>query len=178
MSRDRIIPLLPFLLAGAMCASPLDSLRKNPPFGAARAAAPPGASGQPIEFRGVAEENGVLWFSIHDPATGRTLWRRLNDADDRLVVRQYDASTNTLTVDYQSRPLSLTLRAAPRVAGPAVVPMGVPGQQPPVLAQVQPAAVASGDNAQRLQQIAEEIRRRRALRQQTAAQPGNNPSQR
>lgn len=173
---QRFLPLMFVALAATLAAqpSPLDQLLKNSPFGTARPGSPSEAtgSGQAWEFRGLVEENGVLWFSLYEPATRRSVWRRLQQPDQHVVVRQFDPDGNTLTIEFQSRTLVLPMRSAPRIEGPPVAsqPSGV---QPATVASAPPAAPA--DNAQRLQQIAEEIRRRRALRQQTLQNTQSNP---
>lgn len=172
---QRLLPVMLVALAAPLAAqpAPLDQLLKNSPFGAPRPGSPGETTGQAWEFRGLVEENGVLWFSLYETSSRRSAWRRLQQPDEQLVVRQYDANGNTLTIEFQSRTLVLPLRSAPRTEGSPVAPQLPPGAQPAVAANATPAAPA--DNAQRLQQIAEEIRRRRALRQQTLQNTQNNP---
>lgn len=172
---QRLLPMMLAALVAPLGALPteLDQLLKNSPFGAQR----PGATGQPAgqawEFRGLVEENGVQWFSLFEPATRRSVWRQLQQPDEQVVVRQFDPAANTVTVEFQSRTLVLPLRSAPRTEGPPVTAPVPSGVQPAVATNANNAAPA--DNAQRLQQIAEEIRRRRALRQQTLQNTQNNP---
>lgn len=157
--------------------SQLDQLLKNSPFGAQRSGPAAEAPAQAWEFRGMVEENGVLWFSLYEPGTRRSLWRRLQQPDEHVVVRHFDPNGSTLTIEFQSRTLVLPLRSAPRTEGPpagTIPPIGSP--QPAAAATT--ATTATPDNAQRLQQIAEEIRRRRALRQQTLQNTQNNPAAR
>ena len=114
------------------------------------------------------EENGQLLFSIFDTATKRSRWVALNDPSSDLVIKSYDADAHTVTLDQSGRPLALTLKSGPRIVQNIPPPMQ-PGMQPGangMPGQILPNGVGKGPEAQRLQQIAEEIRRRRALRQQ------------
>ena len=109
---QRLLPVLVVALAAPLAGqpSPLDQLLRNSPFGAPRTGSPADLAGQAWEFRGMVEENGVLWFSLYEPATRRSVWRRLQQPDEQVAVRQFDPAANTLTIEYQSRTLVLPLR--------------------------------------------------------------------
>lgn len=153
----------------------LGGLLANSPFGTSRTGAPGSGTSEPLEFRAVLEENGNRIFSIYETATHRSSWVDLNDPVNEFSVKEYDAAHDSVTVEYQGKPLKLALkRAAPVVsAAPVTLPGNVappPNRNVPVV-QVQVAP-------QQLQQIRDEINRRRALRQQpvvpanpAAAQP-------
>lgn len=155
-------------------ASRFDNLVANPPFGQsvsptqARADAP----NQPLEFRGISVEQGEKFFSFYDPATKRSRWVTLNEADDGLLLKNYDEAAHTATVDFNGRPLTLILKSGPKFAQsqPAMAPPpgAAVGAPLPGQSAALPGMSTKGQNpeATRLQQIAEEIRRRRALRSQ------------
>ena len=169
-------------LASGQAASQLDSLVANSPFGSAKSGQAADAAGnQPFEFRGVLEENGQQLFSIFDTATKRSRWVGLNAASDDFVVKSYDADARSVSLEQHGRLLALTLKSGPRVAQ-NMPPSMSPGMQAgayPQPGQILPNGTAKGPEAQRLQQIAEEIRRRRALRQQPPQMmpmPNPNPA--
>ena len=178
--RSRIAPLLALGwllgLTSGMASSQLDSLLANSPFGTVKTGPAGDAAGnQPLEFRGTSEEGGQQYFSIYDTATKRSRWVTLNAASDDFVVKSYDPDAHTVSLDQHGRVLALTLKSGPRIV------QNVPPPMPPNTAnlqpgQMQPGGVGKGPEAQRLQQIAEEIRRRRALRQQPAQMPMPNPN--
>ena len=165
-------------LAGAGSApDKLNGLLDNSPFGVSRANAAAGnATADPLEFRSVYEEKGNKYFSIYDTATHRSTWVELNDPVNGFSIKAYDGAHENITVDYHNKPLTLSLKRAAAVAQAAVpvspvpLPGGVPPPNSPGLAAPSPA------DAQRLQQIQEEIRRRRAQRQQPQVpQPSSGP---
>jgi hypothetical protein len=167
-------------LAGADSTTPekMNGLLSNSPFGSARAGASgttPGG-GEPFEFRAVLEEHGSKFFSIYETATRRSNWVELNDPLNGFAVKGYDSVKGSITVEYQGKPMTLAIKRAPAVAQAMQQPPPQPGPNavmPPgnnLGAQAGPTAV----DQQRIQQIQEEIRRRRALRSQ-ATVPGNIP---
>ena len=156
----------------------LNGLVTNSPFGSAKSGVTTGSNGgEPFEFRAVLEENNSKFFSIYETATRRSNWVELNDPVNGFAVKSYDAAKESITVDYQGKSITLAIKRAPAVAqvmqqppqpmpGPngMIPPQGNPSVQ---AGQAGPTAV----DQQRIQQIQEEIRRRRALRSQ-AATPG------
>lgn len=166
-------------LTAGMAASQLDSLLTNSPFGAAaKSGQPADAGNQPMEFRGVVEENGQQLFSIFDTATKRSRWVGLNDASGEMVVKSYNAEGNTISLEQNGRVLALTLKSGPRIVQnvPPPMPSGMQPGANGMPGQIMPNGVGKGPEAQRLQQIAEEIRRRRALRQQPPQMPMPSPN--
>src|ERR1035437_9348499 len=171
--RFRIVPLLALgSLLGLMpgkAASQLDSLLANSPFGSAKTGgqSADATGNQPFELHGVLEENGQQLFSIFDTTTKHSRWLGLNATNDDLVIKSYDADAHTVSLDQHGRIFSLTLKSGPRVVQNTPPPMKNPGVNNGQPAQFQPnGAAGKGPDAQRLQQIADEIRRRRALRAQ------------
>ncbi len=150
----------------------LDSLVKNSPFGSATSPVAPGMESGALEFRGVIVDNGEELFSFFETSNRQSQWVKLNEAGAPYAVQSYDRDNQSVKVLYRGQPLTLTLKRAqvivqappPPMAVPA--PGGAPGPSP--TAVVNPSA-PSADEAARLAQVAEEIRRRRALRSQGSA---------
>ncbi len=169
-----------FGLSSGVAASQLDSLLANSPFGSVKTGQPVDSGNQPLEFRGISEENGQQFFSVLDTTTKRSRWISVNDSSGDLVVKNYNAEANTLTVEQNGHALTLTLKSGPRVAQniPPPMPQGMPPGNNGLPGQTMTnSMVGKGPEAQRLQMIAEEIRRRRALRQQPNIQmPLPNPN--
>jgi hypothetical protein len=152
---------------------PLDSLLRNSPFTPPAAAQNGPAVETALEFRGVLVDRGEHFFSIYDPSARSGMWVGLNEAGNPFTVQSYDAEKTTAAVQFRGRVLNLALKQAkvtslPAQAGPVPLPTNGPGPQPTVNASPQ------GDEAARLAAVAEEIRRRRALRAQSSM---NLPSQ-
>ena len=148
----------------------MTGLLTNSPFGSAKAGVvSANANGEPFELRAVLEDKV---FSIYETATRRSNWVELNDPVNGFSVKSYDAAKENITADYQGKTMTLAIKRAPAVAQPMQQPvsngMVMPGNNAPV-----PGAPTSVDQ-QRMQQIQEEIRRRRALRSQPPGTvPGN-----
>jgi hypothetical protein len=162
---------------------PLDSLVNNSPFGSTAAPGAPAGPSQ-LEFRGVFTDQGEQFFSFFDPATRTSQWVSMKETGAPYTVQSYDTATQTVKVLFRNQPFTLTLKRAqvtvqalpaPQapVAGPQ--PAAAPGAPAPAV-----GAPTSSDEAARLAQVAEEIRRRRALRAQglppQSQTPPVNPS--
>jgi hypothetical protein len=111
-------------------------------------------------------DGGETFFSLYDPTARLSMWVGLNEPGNPFTVQNYDPEKATAAVQYKGRVLNLALKQSkvaslPAQAGPSPLPTNSSGPQP--------AAVAggSGDEASRLAAVAEEIRRRRALRAQS-----------
>jgi len=178
----RLLKWALLLQAGRLAAQGADappeaynSLLTNSPFGpraAANGAA--AASATPLELRSVIVDSGEVLFSLFDTSSRSSRWVGLNEPGNPFTVRSYDSAKGEVKVNYQGRELVLGLKqatiialAAPPVSAPVPPPTGKP--QPAV------ASTPANDEAVRLAQIAEEIGRRRALRQQARQQ--SNPGQ-
>lgn len=143
----------------------LNSLLSNSPFDSAPGTGGPAKTDNPVEFRGVFAEGGEYFFNLYIAANTRSKWLGLDETyDEKLTVKTYDADKQQLTVDYQGKTLTLTLGSAKRITTAAA-----PSNPPPATAQPANQAVQPGpaiSDQERLSKIADEIRRRRALRQQ------------
>src|ERR1051326_9205579 len=81
-------------------------------------------AGAPLEFRGVTSSDGSTRFSIFDPSRKVGQWVGMNESGYDFSVKKYDADSDTVTVDYQGRSMTVALRT-PKVAslGNAVAPL-------------------------------------------------------
>lgn len=167
---------------------PLDALVRDSPFlpGAATARAAAAGESGPLELRSVVFEQGKLFFSIYDQGNRESNWVTLGQGDLPFVARSYNQEQETLTVDYQGRTIALKLQPA-HIAGqpepgfaPAPSPLPSaeetarqrgpqrPNSAPPSASPAPPPSGVKPEESQRLQEMADEIRRRR---QQPIQQP-------
>lgn len=161
------------LFAGAASAAvSLDGLATDSPFVLKKddaSAAPVVTENATVEFRGmIATKEGVL-FGFFDRTKNTSAWVKQNDKNSEFNVRSFDATVDTVSLDYQGQKFTLplsTAKIATAVAAPVqIVNNAQPGMpQPNVTAQ--PAnRVQTAQDQQRLESVAAEVRRRRALRQ-------------
>ena len=151
-------------------AGDLDKLTSSSPFAPLQG---PAAGNQgdsaPLEFRGVFADQGEHFFSIYDPATKSSVWVGLNESGRAFTVKNYDEAKVMIVADFKGRSLNLSLKKAPivaTVADPTMPTVTLPTSGTPAV-----AAVPSSEEAKRLANLAAEIRRRRAMRQQVAPPP-------
>ncbi len=153
-----------------------------PPAGAAPAAAA-AATDAPIEFRGLMDMGGGVQFRLYEPAKKRGTWVKLNerDAEFEVVAKQHDAAAETLTVEHKGRTLTLAMRKPKVVSAGSVAQMLPPppatAMPAPPSANVMPAVTQTvvlnptpADEQRRLEAVAAEVARRRALREQATQQ--------
>jgi hypothetical protein len=141
----------------------------------------------PLELRGVNSIGDTLMFSIFDPTKKTGTWVKLNEPGYDFSVKKYDPETDTVTIDYQGRSHSLTMRTAKIASsGNAIAP-------PPPVAPMAPAIAANtppnpvtrnvvvnptnATEAARLADWQAEIQRRRDMRAAAANQPGATAAQ-
>ena len=164
------VPVVP---AAPPAPGQFDSLIKNSPFGSA--AAPgiqPGSDGSGLEFRGVFVDKGEPYFSVHEPATRSSQWVGMKESGQPYVVESYDIDKGSIQVKYRNQVMTLALKRSQVVVQAMPMPAQSGGPQfTPAGAPAIAANPASQDEATRMAQVAEEIRRRRALR----APPGQGP---
>ncbi len=152
----------------------LDNLIANSPFGGVPGAGHGrGEQAAPLEFRGVLYEGATAYFSVYEASTRQSAWVGLNEAGLNYQVKSYDAANARLQVDYQGRALTLPLVQAPHSAARPMLPLAAAPAQP---GNNGPAVTPPAPNPQLPAQIAEEIRRRRALRQQATPIPPAPPA--
>lgn len=174
-----IVGCLPFFgsHAGAQLAA-------NSPFLPAQNSGPAApTAGASLEYRAFLEDRDGRLFRVFDPAQKKGAWVRLNEHEANLdfTLKQHDEGNDTVTVERQGRSMTLELRK-PKVisSGSAAAQAMMP---PPVApANQMPAAVTQSvvlnpspaDEANRLNAVATEIQRRRALRDQATQQINTN----
>ncbi len=144
-----------------------------PPDTPAVVAGTTGAQGAPIEFRGVMAMGGRQRFNFFDPARKQSAWVGLGESGAPYRVTAYDEARESVTVEVEGRVLTLALEKAKIGSSPppANVPVATGAASPAVAAAspgVAPVVLnpTPADEAKRLEAIAAEVRRRRALRQQ------------
>jgi hypothetical protein len=164
----------PFVLAlalglgctGAVAAVSLDGLAAKSPFMPQQeeAAAPVVTEGAAIEFRGlIATKDGVL-FGLYDRSRNLGAWVGEKEKGAEFVVQGYDAANDLVTVDYQGRKFTLPLSAS-RIGTAAPSPVAVVRPSGPSISGGSVSARPAQADATRLESVAAEVRRRRALRQ-------------
>jgi len=128
-----------------------------------------------VEFRGMITTKDGMLFGLYDRTKQIGAWVRKEDKDADFVVQSYDEASDLVVVNYHGQKFNLTLSSAKiATAAPSAPPSlpvaGQTGTQAPG-----GAAVVRVDDQRRLESIAAEVRRRRALRQGNgggaAAQP-------
>lgn len=165
------------LVAGAGAAGLWAQERRSPfelPKSAPAAAAP--AENSPIEFRGLFVKDGRQHFNFFDRAKSKSTWVVMNEAGASYQVKGFDANDDSVQVEFEGRSMRLALEKPKIANAPLVVPAPpaptvagatAPVAPPPVVLNPTPA-----DEAKRLDAIAAEVRRRRAMRQQQSGAPG------
>lgn len=155
----------------------LEDLVKESPFAGGVVAKGPGGQGTgALELRGVFVEGGETFVSVYDPATTTSVWVGLNEPGQSFTVLRFDVAKGEAVVSYQGRTQTISLPDAKTaaIAGQAMAPGAAAPTVPAVASASVPAPGANPgqadaakpiDEATRLTNIANEIRRRRALRE-------------
>ncbi len=172
------------LIAAAVSALAFGSLRaellKVSPFMPPQSAANAPTQNAPLEYRGSMEINDVEQFRVIDPVRKVGTWLKVGEHDANLDVtlKQYDAAHDTITLEHGGQPLTLQMKV-PKVvsSGSASTMMPLPPQPMPMPGNVSPAVIQTvvpnptpADEQRRLEAVAAEVARRRALREQAAQQ--------
>lgn len=171
------------LLAAGPVSAQSASLSPFMPPAPANSTAP--TAGAPIEFRGFMETSEGVRFRLYDPARKAAAWVKLNERDPTLevVVKQFNtnAENETIVVEHQGRTLTLAQRVAKVSSSGSAAAVQNMAPPPPQMANVPPAVTQAvvvnptpADEARRLEAVASEVARRRALREQ-ASQQMNQP---
>lgn len=171
-------PLL--LLSAGLCATGLsaadlqtlvDRSPFSPPAGAAATTAAPEVPGT-LEFRGIVVDEQGTSYSVFDATASRGYWLR-EGGDGPIRFKSYNAQDTQLEVEQNGRPVKLQMKRASIAAG---APIAIAPPRPASAGSPQPGggpavARAPGDpatDARRLEAVAAEVRRRRALRNAAA----------
>ncbi|MDF3056349.1 MAG: hypothetical protein K0R17_564 [Rariglobus sp.] len=168
--------VLAFLLVANAASGAVVSLQglvTNSPFVLKQeeTAAPAVTEGATVEFRGVITTKEGVLFGFYDRAKNLGAWVTQRDTGSDFKVSAYDAGSDLVTVDYQGQRFTLPL-SSPKITAAAPAPL-------PVVNNAQPGgnrvtAVPAARDQQRLESVAAEVRRRRALRQSAAT--GTTPA--
>lgn len=168
-------------------------LRAAPPIAARSPFLPPdnapvekaGAGAATLEFRGFVDVGGGKQFRLFDPAKKRGDWVRLNERSPELeaVIREHNEGEESVSVEHQGRTVSLAMRKAKIVADAAVPAAPPPGVAPagpaitvtPAVTQSVMVNPSPADEQRRLEAVAAEVNRRRALREQAMRQAAGQP---
>ena len=166
---------LPCLMAQVATRSPF-----MPVAGPGSAAAP--TAGATLEFRGYLQTSDGVQYRLYDPAKKAGSWVKLNErsAEFDVLAKQHDEGQRTLTIEHQGRTLTLAMRESKVVSGGSAAQMAPP---PPIMPaappNVTPAVTQSvvlnptpADEQRRLEAVASEVARRRAMREQATQQIG------
>lgn len=169
-----------FVVSGASGAVDLQTLIDRSPFappGQKADAAAPAEQGT-LEFRGVVTDDGGTAYSIFDASTNKGSWVRADDENSPIKVRGYDAANGMLEVEQNGRPVKLTLKRATIQAGQPVAAMTaapVQNANPTMPGPGGAVQRGGGADARRLEAVAAEVRRRRALRNAAKNAPQGQP---
>jgi hypothetical protein len=170
-----------FLLAGivvAVCPVLAQIAPKSPfmPPQGANAAGP--TAGAPLEYRGYLETGAGRLFRIYDPSKKASTWVKVDErnADFGVMAKQYDEGQKTLTIEFQGKTITLAEREA-KVVSSGAAPAAIPPTIAPIPTNVSPAVTQAvvlnptpADEQRRLDAVAAEVARRRALREQATQQ--------
>jgi hypothetical protein len=171
-------------LAGNLRAAPPIASRSPflPPESAPAEKAEAGAAA--LEFRGFVDVGGGKQFRLFDPAKKQGAWVRLNERSPEFeaVIRQHNENEESVSVELQGRTVTLTMRKAKIVADaaaaappPGVAPAGPAITVTPAVTQTVMVNPSPADEQRRLEAVAAEVNRRRALREQAMRQSAGQP---
>lgn len=154
------------VVVGGLLAGPIGARADRSPFlppsvqdtGAGATTGPNG-----IELRGIMDGPDGVKYNIYDPAKKSSVWVGVNEAGNGFVIKSGDPNRDTVTVAAGGQQLVLALKQAKTATA---AQFGMP--QGGAVLRPTPA-----DEAARLQAVADEVRRRRLLREQAAAQQGH-----
>jgi hypothetical protein len=178
----RVVSFRLLVLSGAMLAAAVPAnaqlAAKSPFMPPQTAANATPTAGAPLEFRGYMETGEGIQYRLYDPAKKIGTWVKLNEknSDFDLVVKQHDNSQKTLTIEHQGKTLTLAEREA-KVVSSGAAAQAIPPPIAPVQSNVSPAVTQAvvlnptpADEQRRLDAVAAEVARRRALREQATQQ--------
>jgi hypothetical protein len=183
LSRASLIYLVAVAAVGNGLPTPVAAqvAAKSPFMPVAGAAAGSPTAAAPLEFRAYMDVGGGLQFRLFDPAKKAGVWVKLNErnAEFEVIAKQHDDAQKTLVVEHQGRTLTLAMRESKVVSAgsagqmaPPTVPMPQPANVAPAVTQTVVLNPTPADEAKRLEAVAAEVARRRALREQASQQAG------
>jgi hypothetical protein len=111
-----------------------------------------------IQLRGIMSTGSGVKYNIYDPGKKTSVWVGINESGNGFLIKSADTRRDAVTVAANGQQITLQLKEA-KVQTPAA--NGVP--QGGAILRPTPA-----DEQVRLQAVADEVRRRRLLREQAA----------
>ena len=134
----------------------------------AEVAPPPVASPlDNFEFKGLLSIGGELKVNVYDKSKKQSYWLVLNEAgEDGLTVREFDESGDSIVLQSGGFSKRITLKNSEIVAmaAPRPQPTPVPNDRGPKVANQTVAPASDEEVRERMRRVAEEIRKRRAMR--------------
>jgi hypothetical protein len=119
-----------------------------------------------MQLRGIMSTASGMKYNIYDPAKKSSVWVGVNESGNGFLIKSADTKRDAVTMSANGQQVTLQLKEA-KVQTPAA--NGVP--QGGAVLRPTPA-----DEQTRLQAVADEVRRRRLLREQAAGSvPGGAP---
>ena len=152
---------------GARAAVSLDGLASESPFmpkAEEEVAAPVVTENAAVEFRGIISTKEGVFFGLYDRTRNLASWVKQDEKGADFNVRSYDAASDLVTVDYQGQKYTLPLSMS-KVSTAVSTPVPVVNMQPTGGNRVVAVPGVRVDDQRRLESVAAEVRRRRALRQ-------------
>jgi hypothetical protein len=165
-----------FMTTAPMAAVSLDGLVNESPFMPKQEAeaAPVVTENATVEFRGMITTKDGILFGLYDRGRNQGSWVRQDEAGADFKVRSYDGGKELVTVDYQGQTYTLPLSLAKiGAAAPSAVPVPAVPTPGGGVRSVTASAGSKVDDQRRLESVAAEVRRRRALRQAAASGTAN-----
>jgi hypothetical protein len=178
--------LLPFgsLIVTLMIAAPARSeLIKVSPFLPPQSASATPTSNAPLQYMGWIDNTDGRLYRIVDPAQKKGVFLKVGERDTNLDVsiKQHDDDHDTVTIEHGGQTLTLAQHEAKVLAGAMGAQMIPPPPMPMPMPNVSPAVTQSvvlnptqADEQKRLEAVAAEVARRRALREQAQQQAQQN----
>lgn len=164
------------LCVAGMGSARAELLKVSPFLGPQNTAAAP-TQNSPLEYRGSMAMGDMVQFRVVDPARRVGTWLKIGEHDANLDVtlKEHDETHDTISVEHAGQSLTLQLKTAKVVSGGAmptpIMPMSPPTMNvsPAVIQTVVPNPTPQQEQ-ERLQAVAAEVARRRALREQAIQQ--------
>jgi hypothetical protein len=138
--------------------------------------------GAPLEYQGYITTGQGAQYRIYDPARKAGTWVKLNQRDSTFDVtaKQHNGENGTLVIEHQGKTLTLAEKKAKVVSAgtaqmtppPAQVAPAPPQNVAPAVTQAVVLNPTPADEQRRLEAVATEVARRRALREQATQQIG------
>ncbi|TVP76923.1 MAG: hypothetical protein EA353_11360 [Puniceicoccaceae bacterium] len=149
-----------FTLLCSVSALHADTLQSKNPFlppgyGESTQAPPPpppqvnGPLSRELEFRGIAQLNGVYQYSLYHRPEQKGYWLREDETQGGIQIRGFDPGSKALTVSMKGRTERLTLMSPSDTPLPVATSTSVTGRQPGLPSNLETPAEDSGDDDRR-----------------------------